>query len=319
VNIIYINNKTMTILIHKFGNCKYETHKMMMSDHRTMNKVEKEEYGNIHPHLKGEEGQDGGNIHRARELRKRLTNAEKKLWSHIRLRQITGHKFRRQQLIGRYIVDFACLEKKLVVEVDGGQHSLQSSSDKERTVWLESQGYRVLRFWNDEVLKEIEIILDVIARALEEDDYQKSEIDSNGRDDLMGRIEHITTQQIIGEWGSINKFASSHGVSPASTKMVIYVDGAKSRPVEEALRKYGYLNLLHFEKELRKRGQTFSDYLAEGGLNPVELIETLRMKEIHPEVLLGLKRRGYWGVLETEGGSEEVSKGLVRKRSKKEN
>ncbi len=94
-----------------------------------------------------------------------------------------------------------------------------------------------------------------------QDDYQTSEIDSNGRDDLMGRIEqqfrsseeldavtneikrgvseymgrieHITTQQIIGEWGSINKFASSHGVSPASTKMVIYVDGAKSRPVED--------------------------------------------------------------------------------------
>ena len=127
MNIIYINNKTMTILIHKFGNCKYETHKMMISNHKTM----------------------------------------------------IGHGLK-------------------------------------------------------------------------------------GADGFMGRIEHITTQQIIGEWGSINKFASSHGVSPASTKMVIYVDGAKSRPVEEALKKYGYLNLLRFEKELRKRGQTFSGYLEEG-------------------------------------------------------
>jgi hypothetical protein len=116
----------------------------------------------------------------------------------------------------------------------------------------------------------------------------------------MGRIEHITTQQIIGEWGSIENFASSHGVSPASTKMVIYVDGAKSRPVEDALRKYGYLNLLRFEKELRKRGQTFSGYLAEDGLNPVELIETLRMKETHPAVVSGLKRKGFWRVLEKE-------------------
>ncbi|MEX0998680.1 MAG: endonuclease domain-containing protein [Thermodesulfobacteriota bacterium] len=229
MNIIYINNKTMTILIHKFGNCKYETHKMMMSDHRTMNKVEKGEYENLHPHLnpppsrgrkekgplnplsssegkeKGKlsssflekkerdsfsssdfregkkkgslppnagEGQDGGDIHRARELRKRLTNAEKKLWSHIRLRQITGHKFRRQQPIGKYIVDFVCLEKKLVVEVDGRQHSEQSSYDEERTVWLESQGYRVLRFWNNEVLKEIEVVLDVIVGMLKQDDYQ---------------------------------------------------------------------------------------------------------------------------------------------------
>ena len=119
-----------------------------------------------------------------------------------------------------------------------------------------------------------------------------------GVDGLMGRIEHITTQQIIGEWGSIENFASSHGVSPASTKMVIYVDGAKSRPVEDVLRKYGYLNLLRFEKELRKRGQTFSGYLAEDGLNPVELIETLRMKETHPEVVTGLKRNGFWGMLE---------------------
>lgn len=116
---------------------------------------------------------------------------------------------------------------------------------------------------------------------------------------LMGRIEHITTQQIIGEWGSIENFAASHGVSPASTKMVIYVDGAKSRPVEDALRKYGYLNLLRFEKELKKRGQTFSGYVASDGLNPVELIETLRMKEEHPGVVTELKRSGLWEVLET--------------------
>jgi hypothetical protein len=90
---------------------------------------------------------------------------------------------------------------------------------------------------------------------------------------------------------------------------VIYVDGAKSRPVEEVLRKYGYLNLLRFEKELRKRGQTFSGYVATDGLNPVELIETLRMKESHPEVVTGLKKNGFWAVLEKVGdvnGIKEV-------------
>ena len=146
-------------------------------------------------------------------------------------------------------------------------------------------------------------------KGIKEEILKQVQDDLGERDQFMGRIEHITTQQIIGEWGSINNFASSHGVSPASTKMVIYVDGAKSKPVEEALKKYGYLNLLRFEKELRRRGQTFSEYLAEDGLNPVELIETIRMKEIHPEVLSGLKRRGYWGVLETKRGSEEVSVG----------
>ncbi len=128
--------------------------------------------------------------------------------------------------------------------------------------------------------------------------------DGEERIQLMGRIEHITTQQIIGEWGSIENFAASHGVSPASTKMVIYVEGAKSRPVEEALRKYGYLNLLRFEKELKKRGQTFSGYVAADGLNPVELIETLRMKETHPDVVAGLKDGGFWAVLD-KGGDDE--------------
>ena len=114
-------------------------------------------------------------------------------------------------------------------------------------------------------------------------------------------VHTAATQQIIGEWGSIEKFAASHGVSPASTKMVIYVEGARSRPVEDALRKYGYLNLLRFEKELRKRGETFSDYVSGGGLNPVELIETLRMKEAHPNVVTGLKEDGYWSVLDKDG------------------
>jgi len=132
--------------------------------------------------------------------------------------------------------------------------------------------------------------------------------------DLMGRIEHITTQQIIGEWGSIENFAASHGVSPASTKMVIYVDGAKSRPVEEVLRKYGYLNLLRFEKELRRRGQTFSGYVAADGLNPVELIETLRMKEPHPEVVTGLKESGLWEVLER--GEEGDADGITEVKGK---
>ncbi len=124
--------------------------------------------------------------------------------------------------------------------------------------------------------------------------------DEKGEKSIMGRIEHITSQQIIGEWGSLDKFASSHGVSPASTKMVIYVDGAKSRPVEEALRGYGYLNLLRFEKELKKRGVTFDEYLEAEEVNPVRLIETIRMKETHPEVVEQLKKKQLWELLDTK-------------------
>ncbi|MCI0482908.1 MAG: DUF559 domain-containing protein [Candidatus Dadabacteria bacterium] len=100
-------------------------------------------------------------------MRKNLTDAEKKLWRHLRLKNIGGNKFRRQQPIGKYIVDFVGLEKKLIVEVDGGQHSEEITYDNERTVWLESEGYRVLRFWNNEVLEDVEIVSEVIVRALE--------------------------------------------------------------------------------------------------------------------------------------------------------
>jgi adenine-specific DNA-methyltransferase len=108
----------------------------------------------------------GMNTIKARELRKNSTEAEQILWKHIRLRQLGGYKFRRQQPLGPYFVDFVCLEKRLIVEVDGGQHSEQVAYDSERSAWLEAQGYRILRFWNNEVLKEIEIVKEVIAEAL---------------------------------------------------------------------------------------------------------------------------------------------------------
>ncbi len=108
-------------------------------------------------------------IERARRLRSRLTDAERLLWRHLRLRQLDGHKFRRQRAIGRFIVDFACLERKVIVEVDGGQHgAAQASYDHDRTKWLRSQGYRVLRFWNNDVLRDVGSVAEVIRQALEE-------------------------------------------------------------------------------------------------------------------------------------------------------
>ncbi len=103
---------------------------------------------------------------RVRALRKNPTEAERTLWRHLRLRQLDGHKFRRQQPLGSYIVDFVCLEKRLIVELDGGQHAQQAASDVERTAWLEAQGFRVIRFWNHEVLNEIEVVKEAIREAL---------------------------------------------------------------------------------------------------------------------------------------------------------
>ncbi|MZG54171.1 MAG: endonuclease domain-containing protein [Nitrospinae bacterium] len=101
----------------------------------------------------------------SRNLRNNSTDAETKLWSALRSRQLGNFKFRRQVPIGKYIVDFICHEKKLIVEVDGGQH-LESNTDEKRTVWLQSRGYRVIRFWNDQVLKETDAVLEEIIRVL---------------------------------------------------------------------------------------------------------------------------------------------------------
>jgi very-short-patch-repair endonuclease len=107
-------------------------------------------------------------IKQARALRKNLTNAERALWNTLSRRQIAGAKFRRQQVLGSYIVDFVCFEKRLIVEVDGGQHADQLTYDVARTAWLETQGYRVLRFWNNEVLGNIAGVTQVILDTVEQ-------------------------------------------------------------------------------------------------------------------------------------------------------
>ena len=103
---------------------------------------------------------------KARQLRSNPTEAEKALWRQFRLRQIASFRFRRQHPLGQYIVDFFCFEKGLVIEIDGGQHSESVEYGARRTRWLESEGYRVLRFWNNQVLGEIEAVKQVILEEL---------------------------------------------------------------------------------------------------------------------------------------------------------
>lgn len=95
----------------------------------------------------------------ARKLRRTSTDMERKLWHRIRDKQIEAFRFRRQRPIGKYIVDFICLEAKLIVELDGGQHAESVLPDEKRTVFLESLGYHVVRFWNNEVLENMDGVL----------------------------------------------------------------------------------------------------------------------------------------------------------------
>ena len=101
----------------------------------------------------------------ARKLRREMTDAERRLWTQLRRHQLAGFRFRRQFPVGPYIVDFMCLEAKLVIEIDGGQH-LESASDAVRSGWLEGEGFRVLRFWNHDVLMRTRDVLAVILDAL---------------------------------------------------------------------------------------------------------------------------------------------------------
>jgi very-short-patch-repair endonuclease len=107
-----------------------------------------------------------GAYRRARILRREMTEAEKRLWQMLRLRQTGGSRFRRQVPIGRFIADFVCHAARLIVEIDGSQHDLPSEQEASRTRFLESEGYRVLRFWNNEVLDNPEGVLSVISGNL---------------------------------------------------------------------------------------------------------------------------------------------------------
>jgi very-short-patch-repair endonuclease len=102
----------------------------------------------------------------SRSLRRNQTEAEKRLWRSLRSRELNGCKFRRQQPIGPYIVDFCCLERRLVIEVDGGQHAMLKETDERRTAFLEKEGFRVVRFWDNEVLKNTVGVLETIAERL---------------------------------------------------------------------------------------------------------------------------------------------------------
>ena len=98
----------------------------------------------------------------AQKLRREMTDAERLLWYHLRDRRLDGFKFRRQVVIDSYIVDFCCLDAKLIVEADGGQHNEQHQLDESRTDFLKRRGYRVMRFWNNEILNETTAVLERI-------------------------------------------------------------------------------------------------------------------------------------------------------------
>ena len=105
-------------------------------------------------------------LHRAWELRREITPAETRLWMYLRTLRVQGIHFRRQHAIGPYVTDFCAPGHHLVIELDGSQHLDQEEPDKERTAYLRAQGYRVVRFWNDQVMNDVEGVMRAIGTAL---------------------------------------------------------------------------------------------------------------------------------------------------------
>ena len=116
---------------------------------------------------RSEGGRGDVSLAQAKTLRKQMTDAERRLWYFLRAHRFGTHKFKRQAPIGRYVADFVSFDRRLIIEADGSQHA-DNVSDRQRDDWFASQGFRVLRFWNNDILKNTQAVLEVVSNALAE-------------------------------------------------------------------------------------------------------------------------------------------------------
>lgn len=132
-------------------------------------------------------------------LRKRSTDAERLLWQHLRARQLDGLKFRRQQPIGNAVVDFVCFERRVIVELDGGHHALQKKQDRKRDAALADSGFEVMRFWNTEVLKNLDGVLEQIRECCLGSDSPRTfpPLDGGGLASGEGSKEHQVAESCV--------------------------------------------------------------------------------------------------------------------------
>ena len=149
----------------------------------------------------------------ARHLRTHSTDAERVLWRHLRAYRLRGHQFRRQAPIGRYIVDFVCFEMRPVIELDGGQHAERTKYESDRTAWLGGQGFRVLRFWNTDVLNNLEGVREVIAEACAGEPPLPSPPPRGGGDEEKGRA--------VGNPFRLHYFGAPNAASPRHTRGIL--------------------------------------------------------------------------------------------------
>ncbi|MBS0529595.1 MAG: endonuclease domain-containing protein [Proteobacteria bacterium] len=146
---------------------------------------------------------------RAKSLRKSMTDAERRLWYRLRAHRLANIKFKRQAVIGRHVVDFVCFERSLVIEVDGGQHDGQAS-DLTRDRWLTNEGFRVMRFWNNEVLNNTDAVLSRILEAMADPAYPSPGTPLRGAPPSPTRGEGNNRRSKIGTHNLIPQAYKSH-------------------------------------------------------------------------------------------------------------
>jgi very-short-patch-repair endonuclease len=159
---------------------------------------------------------------RARELRQNSTRAALRLWQHLRSRGVDGHKFVRQEPIGPYVVDFVCRKQRLIIELDGGQHG-DSKRDVIRDRWLADHGYRVLRFWNNDVLTNIEGVWLTIAMGLSETNVEQSRVTSPR---LRGEVDFERSEK-SGEGDSPSAQTRGEAPSPGASRRPLPASGER--------------------------------------------------------------------------------------------
>jgi lipoyl(octanoyl) transferase len=180
-------------------------------------------------------------VNRARPLRENQSDAEKLLWRHLRNRQVEGAKFRRQQMIAPYIVDFVCFESRLIVELDGGQHAEQVEYDERRTRFLEDQGFRVLRFWNNDVFSNIEGVLQRIVENLNPPSPPPSPARGEGAADATPtssstlHLRHLGLRDYEPVWRAMQQFTQQRdAAAPDELWLVehapVYTQGLSGKP-----------------------------------------------------------------------------------------
>lgn len=141
-------------------------------------------------------------LERAKALRKNMTAAETTLWYHLRAHRLQGFKFKRQKPVGQFIVDFVCMEHRIVIEVDGGQHLDEAQYDQARDEWLRRRGFEVLRFWNHEVMGNLEGVLEAIHMALRSRTLSPGPSPARGRGENEGANDNKAFPPTRGRrWG----------------------------------------------------------------------------------------------------------------------